>query len=80
MTRVINSSQEVSYEEMLEDMGDSAEAEGSEDKTLTTQEAVQHISMLAKEIDPTGVLRFQLGIPEFMPLDKRKILIAHALN
>jgi hypothetical protein len=80
MTRVINSSQEVSYEEMLEDMGDSAEAEGSEDKTITTQEAVQHISMLAKEIDPTGVLRFHLGIPEFMPLDKRKILLAHALN
>jgi hypothetical protein len=80
MTRVINASNEVSYEEMLEDMGDSAEAEGSEDKTLTTQEAVQHISMLAKAIDPIGVLRFQLGIPEFMPLEKRKILLAHALN
>lgn len=80
MTRVINSSQEVSYEEMLEDMGDSAEAEGCDDKTLTTHEAVQHISMLAKEVDPSGVLRIHLGIPEFMPLDKRKILLAHALN
>lgn len=80
MTRVINSSQEVSYEQMIEEIGDSAEAEGCDDKTLTTQEAVQHISMLAKEIDPTGVLRFHLGIPEFMPLDKRKILLAHALN
>jgi hypothetical protein len=45
-----------------------------------THEAVQHISMLAKEIDPTGVLRIHLGIPEFMPLEKRKILLAHALN
>lgn len=80
MTKEINSSQEVSYEEMLEDMGDSAEAEGVDDRTLTTQEAVQHISMLAKEIDPTGVLRIHLGIPEFMPLEKRKILLAHALN
>lgn len=80
MTRVINASQEVSYEEMLEEMGDSAEAEGCEDKTITTQETVQHISMLAKEIDPTGVLRIHLGIPEFMPLEKRQILLAHALN
>lgn len=80
MTRVINASQEVSYEEMIEEMGDSAEAEGCDDKTIMTQEAVQHISMLAKEIDPTGVLRIHLGIPEFMPLDKQKILLAHALN
>jgi hypothetical protein len=80
MTRIINASQEISYEEMLEDMGDSAEAEGCEDRNITTQESVQHISMLAKKIDPTGVLRFQLGIPEFMPLYKRRILLAHALN
>jgi hypothetical protein len=80
MTHIINASQEVSYEEMLEDMGDSAEAEGCDDKTIATHEAVQHISMLAKEIDPSGVLRFHLGIPEFMPLDQRKILLAHALN
>jgi hypothetical protein len=80
MLRIINASQEVSYEEMLEGMGDAAEVEGSEDKTLYTRESVQHISMLAKQIDPTGVLRFHLGIPEFMPLDKRRILLAHALN
>ncbi len=80
MTKIINAAQEVSYEEMLEEMGDSAEAEGCEDKAITTREAVQHISMLAKEIDPTGVLRIHLGIPEFMPLDKRKILLAHALK
>jgi hypothetical protein len=80
MTRIINASQEVSYEEMLEGLGDSAEAEGCDDKTITTHEAVQHISMLAKEIDPSGVLRIHLGIPEFMPIDKRKILLVHALN
>lgn len=80
MSRIINASQEVSYEAMLEEMGDAAEAEGAEDKTLMTNESVQHISMLAKQIDPTGVLRIHLGIPEFMPLDKRKILLAHALN
>jgi hypothetical protein len=80
MTHIINASQEVSYEEMLEDMGDSAEAEGCDDKTIATHEAVQHISMLAKEIDPSGVLRIHLGIPEFMPIDKRKILLVHALN
>jgi hypothetical protein len=80
MTRIINATQEVSYEEMIEEMGDAAEAEGFEDRTLATHEAVQHISMLAKQIDPSGVLRIHLGIPEFMPLDKRKILLAHALN
>ena len=80
MKKIIDSSQEVSYEAMLEEMGDAAEAEGEEDKTLKTRESVQHIAMLAKQIDPTGVLRIHLGIPEFMPLDKRKILLAHALN
>jgi hypothetical protein len=80
MKKIIESSQEVSYEAMLEEMGDAAEAEGAEDKTLMTRESVQHIAMLAKQIDPTGVLRIHLGIPEFMPLDKRKILLAHALN
>lgn len=80
MKKIIDSSQEVSYEAMLEEMGDAAEAEGEEDKTLKTHENVQHIAMLAKQIDPTGVLRIHLGIPEFMPLDKRKILLAHALN
>lgn len=80
MKKIIDSSPEVSYEAMLEEMGDAAEAEGEEDKTLKTRESVQHIAMLAKQIDPTGVLRIHLGIPEFMPLDKRKILLAHALN
>jgi hypothetical protein len=80
MTKIINSSQEVSYEELLEEMGDAAEVEGSEDKTLRTNEMVQHISMLAKQIDPTGVLRIHLGIPEFMPLDKREILLKYAVN
>lgn len=80
MKKIIESSKEVSYEGLLDEMGDAAEAEGEEDKTLMTRENVQHIAMLAKQIDPTGVLRIHLGIPEFMPLNKRKILLAHALN
>lgn len=82
MKKIIGSSHahEVSYEAMLEEMGDSAQVEGAEDRTLVTKETVQHIAMLAKQIDPTGVLRIHLGIPEFMPLHKRRILLAHAIN
>lgn len=80
MKKIIDSSQEVSYEGLIEEMGDAAEAEGREDPAMVTRESVQHIAMLAKQIDPTGVLRIHLGIPEFLPLAKRKILLDHAIN
>lgn len=80
MKKIIAASKEVSYEALLEEMGASAEVECGEDSLLVSQESVQHIAMLAKQVDPTGVLRFHLGIPEFLPLNKRKILLAHAID
>jgi hypothetical protein len=65
----------VSYDEMLE-IG----AQMATTLVDTSFEAVQHLSYTAKQVDPEGVLRFQLGIPEFFTkqdLLKLKLFATH---
>lgn len=53
-------SQHTSYEEMLENGINSLVTDPD-----NAYEAVQHVSYVAKQVDPVGVLRFSLKIPEF---------------
>jgi hypothetical protein len=68
----IASEDQSSYEELLESGGilDFTEAD-------TSFEAVQHLSSVAKELDPIGAIRFLLGIPEIVSSIQRKALTAN---
>ena len=68
-------SSHVSYDEMLE-LG----AHMATTLADTGFEAVQHLAYLAKQVDPEGVLRFQLGIPEFFTKQELTKLKLFATN
>lgn len=43
-------------------------------------ETIQHLTCVAKQLDPQGVLRYSLGIPEFLSNKQLKILSTHKLG
>lgn len=43
-------------------------------------ETIQHLTSVAKQLDPQGVLRYILGIPEFLSNQQLKILSTHKLG
>jgi hypothetical protein len=68
-------SQHTSYEEMLENGVHSLTTEADHG-----YEAVQHLSYVAKQVDPVGILRFSLGIPEFFSTKDLKKLEIFTTN
>ena len=67
--------QHSSYDEMIEN-GVFADTTAPDCK----YEAIQHVSAVAKTLDPEGVLRYACGIPEFFTSAQRKKLSTHKLG
>jgi hypothetical protein len=67
--------QHSSYEELVEN-GVFADATQPDCR----YEAVQHLAYVAKKLDPDGVLRYAVGIPEFLTSAQLKILSTHKLG
>lgn len=72
--KAVAEDQHSSYEELMEN-GQFADATQPDCK----YESLQHVSAVAKELDPEGVLRFATGIPEFLTSHQLKILSTHKL-
>lgn len=71
----IGEEQHSSYDEMV-DNGVFADTTAPNCK----YEALQHVSAVAKTLDPQGVLRYACGIPEFFTSAQRKKLLTHKLG
>lgn len=64
-----------SYEEQLEELGDSSYEQLGYEQADTSLEAVQTLSMVAKRVDPKGCVRASLGIPEIVTSAQRDLLL-----
>lgn len=70
--KAVHEDQHSSYEEMIEN-GVFADASQPDCK----YEAIQHVSAIAKALDPEGTLRFSIGVPEFFTTHQRKALLKY---
>jgi hypothetical protein len=71
---------DASYEQLAEELGDAlSELVGSTEDEDGSDESVEHIAYLAKQIDRFGYVRTSLGIPEFLTREEKAILLQHAL-
>lgn len=65
-----------SYDQRIEDEGDSLSEDIGHDDLNSGLEAVQALAYIARKTDPRGCVRASLGIPEFLPRKFQQILEA----
>lgn len=68
-----------SYEEMVEAHGDAAHTVLGTTLPNVDREVQEHLSWVAKNVDPQGIVRTCLGIPEFFSRKQKDLLLEFAV-
>lgn len=69
-----------SYEQLAEELGDALSDLIGSSTDDDSQETIEHVGFIAKQIDRFGYVRASLGIPEFLTGEQKAILFQHAVE
>lgn len=76
VARLAAEQQDSSYDSLIEEHGDAIhDVLGTSDPDLSS-DMWQHVSYVAQQVDPLGLVRTKMGIPQYVSLKHRKLLEA----